>query len=151
MSGMATGQIQDPYTNFNFLVELDQIVRGAFQQVRGLDSTIDVIEYRQGGEATTRKLAGRTSYGNIMLKWGIATDNEFGEWHRRISQDPSNLPAERKGGAILLLDSRGTTVARWDFDRAWPTKYLAPEFNAEGNDVAVESVELAHEGIRRVL
>lgn len=148
---MATGQIVDPYTNYNFLVELDQIVRAAFQQINGLDSTVEVVEYREGGDPTTRKLAGRTTYSNIVLKWGIAVDNELYEWHRRISQDPSNLPNERRGGAILLQNSRGETVSRWDFERAWPTKYTAPELNAESSDVAVETLELAHEGIKRVL
>jgi phage tail-like protein len=148
---MANGAVRDPYTNYNFLVELDQVVRGAFQQVSGLDSTVDVVEYREGGDPTTRKLAGRTTHSNIVLKWGIASDNELSEWHRRISQDPSNLPAERRGGGILMLDSRGNTVCRWDFERAWPTKYVGPDLNAESSDVAVETIELAHEGIRRVL
>jgi phage tail-like protein len=150
MSAM-TSVIRDPYTNYNFLVELDQIIRGAFQQVSGLDSTVEVVEYREGGDPVMRKLAGHTTHSNIVLKWGIAVDSELGEWHRRISQDPSNLAAERRGGGILLMNSRGDTVARWDFDRAWPTKYVAPDLNAESSHVAVETVELAHEGIRRVL
>jgi phage tail-like protein len=148
---MATGEIVDPYVGFNFLVELDDIVRAAFQQVSGLDSEVEVVDYREGGDPVTRKLAGRTTFSNIVLKWGIAVDNELYEWHRRIAQDPSGLAAQRKGGAILLQNSRGDTVARWDFTRAWPAKYTGPELNAESSEIAVESVELAHEGVQRVL
>jgi phage tail-like protein len=147
---MPTGEIVDPYANFNFLVELDQVVRAAFQQVSGLDSTIEVVEYREGGDPVTRKLAGRTTFSNIVLKWGLAVDNELYEWHRAISQDPSNLAAERRGGAILLQNSRGETIVRWEFERAWPTKYTAPEMNAESSDIAIETIELAHEGVKRV-
>ena len=69
---MATGQIKDPFGNYNFLVELDGITRAAFQECSGFDSTIDVIEHREGGENTTlRKLPGMTKYSNIVLKWGI--------------------------------------------------------------------------------
>lgn len=148
---MANGVVIDPYTNYNFLLEFDQTIRAAFQQVSGLDSTVDIVEYREGGDPTTRKLAGRTTHSNIVLKWGIAPDIDFSEWHRRISADPSNLPNERMGGAILLMNSHGETVSRWEFERAWPTKYVAPDLNAESSDVAIETVELCHEGIKRVL
>jgi phage tail-like protein len=72
---MATATIPDPYTNFNFLVEIDGITRAAFHECSGFDSTIDVIEHREGGENTTlRKCAGMTKYSNIVLKRGITDD-----------------------------------------------------------------------------
>ena len=75
---MAVGQRVDPFDNFNFKVEIDGIVRAAFQQCSGFDSTIDVIEHREGGENTTpRKLPGLTKYSNISLKWGITDDMEL--------------------------------------------------------------------------
>jgi phage tail-like protein len=144
---MATGQIPDPYGNFNFLVEIDGIARAAFQEVSGFDSTIDVIEHREGGENTTlRKLPGMTKYSNISLKWGITDDQELYQWHRQIVQGD----ILRRNGSIVLLDRAGGEVARWNFYRAWPTKYDGPDFNAEGNDVAIETLELAHEGVERV-
>jgi phage tail-like protein len=67
---MPTGVIPDPYGNYNFLVEIDGITRAAFQECSGFDSTIDVIEHREGGENTTpRKLPGMTKFSNIQLKW----------------------------------------------------------------------------------
>jgi phage tail-like protein len=143
---MATGQIPDPYGNFNFLVEIDGITRAAFQEASGFDSTVDVIEHREGGENTTlRKLPGMTKYSNIVLKWGITDDRELYDWHREVV----NGEIDRRNGSIVLLDRRGQEVLRWNFFRAWPTKWDGPDFNAEGTDVAVETLELAHEGIER--
>lgn len=144
---MATGDIPDPFGNYNFLVEIDGISRAAFQEVSGFDSTIDVIEHREGGENTTlRKLPGMTKYSNITLKWGITDDMDLYTWHRQAVQGQ----LERKNGSIVLLGRDGQEVARWNFIRAWPTKYDGPDLNAEGNDVAIEMLELAHEGLERV-
>jgi phage tail-like protein len=144
---MATGQRVDPFGSFNFLVEIDGISRGAFQSVSGFDSSIDIVEHREGGEnTTTRKLPGLTKYSNITLKWGITDDRELYEWHR----DAVLGNVQRKNGSIVGLDRRGTEVMRWNFFNAWPSKYDAPDFNAEGNDVAIETLELAHEGLERV-
>lgn len=144
---MATGDIKDPFGNYNFLVELDGITRAAFQECSGFDSTIDVIEHREGGENTTlRKLPGMTKYSNITLKWGVTDDTELYEWHRRIVQGD----IERKNGSIVLLDRKGEEVVRWNFVRGWPTKWDGPDLNAEGTDVAIEMLEIAHEGVERV-
>lgn len=141
---MPTGQIVDPYINYNFLVEIDGITRAAFQECSGFDSTIDVIEHREGGENTTlRKLPGMTKYSNITLKWGMTDDTELYDWHRSIVQGD----IERKNGSIVLLNRKGEEVRRWNFMRAWPTKWDGPDLNAEGNDTSIEMLELAHEGI----
>ena len=144
---MATGDIVDPFGNYNFLVELDGISRAAFQECSGFDSTVDVIEHREGGgNLTPIKLPGMNKYSNIVLKWGITDDRELYDWHREIVQGEIT----RKNGSIVLLNRKGDEVARWNFYRAWPTKYDGPDLNAEGNDVAIEMLELAHEGVERV-
>ena len=139
---------KDPYINFNFLVEIDGIVRAAFHEAGGLDSSIDVIEHREGGENTTvRKLPGMTKYSNITLKWGTAPDTDLYDWHRQwVTGDPA---ANRRNGSIVLLDRQGQEQIRWNFFNAWPSKWTGPSFNAEGNDVAIETLELAHEGLER--
>ena len=143
---MPTGVIPDPYGNFNFTIEIDGIERAAFQECSGFDSTIDVIEHREGGENTTpRKLPGLTKYSNITLKWGMTNDRELYDWHRRVVEGE----IERKNGSIVLRDRKGEEVARWNFVRAWPTKWDGPDLNAEGNDIAIETLELAHEGVER--
>jgi phage tail-like protein len=141
-----TGQRVDPYGNFNFLVEIDGITRAAFHEVSGFDSTIDVIEHREGGENTTvRKLPGMTKHSNIVLKWGLADDTDLYNWHR----DAVNGKVQRRNGSIVLLDRQGQERMRWNFVNAWPSKWDGPDFNAEGNDIAIETLELAHEGVTR--
>lgn len=144
---MATGKRVDPFLNYNFLVELDGIARGAFSEVTGLDSTTEPVEYREGGENTTvRKLPGMTKYSNIVLKWGMTADKELYAWYRQTVL--GNV--QRRNGSIIVLDRQGSEVARWNFVNAWPTKYDIPDFNATANQTAVESLELVHEGVERV-
>jgi phage tail-like protein len=143
---MGTAARIDPFYNFNFLVEIDGIARAAFHEVSGFDSTIDVIEHREGGDNTTpRKLPGMTKHSNIVLKWGMTDDQDLYRWHR----DTVRGNVQRRNGSIVLLDRRGQEVARWNFFNAWPAKWDGPDFNAEGNDVAIETLELAHEGVER--
>jgi phage tail-like protein len=143
---MATGQRVDPYGNFNFLVEIDGIARAAFSDVSGFDTTIDVTEYREGGENTTpRKLPGQAKYSNIVLKWGLTSDRELYDWMLQTTQGD----IQRKNGSIVALDSAGNEVVRWNFRNAWPAKWDGPDYTAKGNDVAIETLELAHEGVVR--
>jgi phage tail-like protein len=146
---MPTGQRpKDPYSNFNFLVEIDGIIRAAFQEASGFDSSIDITEHREGGENTTmRKLPAMTKYSNITLKWGTTDDRELYDWHRQwITGDPA---AQRKNGSVVLLDRAGQEKVRWNFFNAWPAKWTGPSLNAEGPDVAVEAAELVVEGLER--
>jgi phage tail-like protein len=147
-STMATGERIDPYASFNFLVEIDGIVRAAFQEVSGLDSTIEVIEHREGGRnITAQKYPGQVKYSNISLKWGMAEDSDLYDWHRKwVTGDQA---AKRKNGSIVVLDRKGEEKARWNFFDAWPATWNGPTFNAEGNDIAIETLELAHEGLVR--
>jgi phage tail-like protein len=136
----------DPYGNFNFLVEIDGITRAAFSEVSGFDSSVDVIEHREGGDVTTpRKLPGMTKHANIVLKWGITDDAQLWQWHLDVTK--GNV--QRKNGSIVMLDTAGEERVRWNFFAAWPAKWTGPSLTAEGNDVAVETLELAHEGLVR--
>lgn len=143
-----TGARVDPYGGFNFLVEIDGITRAAFQEASGFDSAIDVIDHREGGDNTTmRRLPGMTKYTNVTLKWGVTDDKELYDWHRQwVTGDPK---AGRKNGSIVLLDRQGNEKVRWNFLNAWPAKWTGPSFSAEGTDVAIETLEIAHEGIER--
>ena len=136
----------DPYLSFNFLVEIDGITRAAFHEASGFDSSIDVIEHREGGEnITNRKLAGQVKYSNITLKWGLTDDRELFDWHRQCAQ--GNI--QRKNGSVVVLDRAGNEKVRWNFRNAWPSKWTGPSFSAEGNDLAIETLELAHEFLER--
>jgi phage tail-like protein len=144
---MPTGKRVDPFLNYNFLVELDGVVGAAFSEVSGLNATTEPVEYREGGENTTvRKLPTMTKYSNIVLKWGMTTDRRLYDWYRQTVLGD----IQRKNGSVIVLDRQGTEVARWNFVNAWPTKYDIPHFNATAHEVAIESLELAHEGVERV-
>lgn len=140
---------KDPYTNFNFIVELDGIQRAAFHEASGLDSSIDIIEHREGGRkpGPILKFPGQVKFTNIMLKWGMADDTALYEWHKQWAD--GDAEAVRKNGSIVLLDRQGEEKARWNFFNAWPCKWAGPSLSAESADIAIESLELAHEGLAR--
>ena len=143
---MAPPKRDDPYKAFNFLVEIDGIARAAFSEVAGLESETVVIEYRVGGETNTvRKLPGLTRYANIVLRRGITKDAELWNWRQTVVQ--GNV--DRRNGSIILLDDDGTEVVRWNFFNGWIAKWEGPALNAKGNEVAIETVEIAHEGLDR--
>lgn len=143
---MANGIINDPFPNFNFLVELDGITRAAFHECSGFSSTVDVIEYNEGGALYSSKLPGRVKYANIVLKYGMTADLELYNWHLSVMQGQ----IQRKNGSILLLDRAGNQVARWDFHQAWPTKCDGPDLNAEDNKIAFDSYEIVCTTLQRV-
>ena len=143
---MATGKRVDPYRNFSFLVEIDGITQAGFSDASGFGASTDPIEYREGGETkTVRKLPGLTKYTNITLKWGLTDSRELYDWYK----DVVNGKIDRKSGSIILLDLEGNEKVRWNFFDAWPTKWDGPDFTAKGNDVAIETLELAHERVER--
>ena len=140
---------KDPYRNSRFLLEIDGIVQAGFSDVTIPDISTDPIEYREGNEDTTvRKLPGLTKYGNLILKWGITDSMELFEWRKMVIQGKTG--EARKNIAVILQDEIGAEAARWNFREAWPIKYDAPDLSAKGNDVAIESLEIAHEGMDRV-
>lgn len=142
---MAPSPRDDPYTGFNFLVEIDGITVAAFKQVGGLGSETEVIEYRTGSDKTNtvRKLPGLTKYANIVLKRGVTQDAQLWNWRKTVEQGA----VDRRNGSIVLLDDERKPIVRWHFSNGWICKWVGPELNAEANDVAIETVEIAHEGL----
>jgi len=146
---MPTGERKDPYRNFRFLVEIDGIIQAGFSEATIPDSTQEPIEYREGNEPpTVRKLPGLVKYGNVTLKWGITDSLELYNWRKLVEQ--GKMKDARRNMAIILMDEEGNIAARWEFSDAWPSKYDAPDLNAKGNDIAIETLEIVHEGMRRV-
>lgn len=143
-----TGQRIDPFRNFNFLVELDGIAQASFAECSGLGSTTEIVEYREGGDNTTvSKLPGKTTFSDITLKRGLTTSTDLWKWRQKIVEGD----VDRRSGAIVVFDvANQKEVARWSFSNAWPTRWEGPAFNAKGNDVAIETFVLAHEGITLV-
>ncbi len=143
---MTTGRL-DPYAQYNFLVELDGVARAGFTEVGGLTTESDIIEYREGSEqATVRKLPGLMKYSNITLKRGFTQDKELWTW-RKTTLDGET---ERRSGAIILLDEARQEVLRWNFREGWISKWEGPALNSTANEIAIESLEIVHEGLELV-
>lgn len=136
-----------PYGKFRYKVEIDGLEAGGFSEVTGFDASIDVIEYREGDMVQTpMKIPGLKKYGNITLKQGLTTSTVLYDWIIA----GVNGAVERKTITITLLDEEETPAASWQVIEAWPTKYTAPDFNATSSEVAIDTLEIAHEGMTRV-
>lgn len=140
-----------PYRNSRFLLEISGIVKAGFSECTIPDSTTQTTDYREGNERpTVRKLGGLTQYGNLTLRWGTTADSmELIEWRRSVEQ--GQIDAARRSIAVVVLDEEGQAGARWEFRDAWPTKYDAPDLTATGNEVAIENMEIVHEGMERTV
>ena len=140
---------QDPYRNFRFRIEIDGIQAAGFSEVSIDPTTTDVVEYREGTDAThVRKLSGLTKHGNVTLKRGVTGSLELFNWHKQIVS--GQLAANRKKVVIVVQDESGADQARYVVSEAWPIKYDPGDLNAKGNDVFIETLELVNEGVERV-
>ena len=143
-----TGKRDDPYQQFNFLVEIDGVPRAGFMECSGTTTDTDPVDYREGADINlnVRKLSGLRKYSNIVLKRGYTKDKTLWDWRKKII----NGNMDRRSADIILLDEARNEVLRWRIREAWISKWESGPFNAKGNDVAVETVELMHEGLEMV-
>ena len=134
-----------PMPKFYFEVKWDSDVM-SFQEVSGLDVEVQPIEYRHGDNKvfSTIKMPGIKKYGNITMKKGVfAKDNKFWDWLNQIKMNTiKRIPI-----TISLLDEAGAPTMVWTLTNAWPTKITGTDLKSDGNEVAVESIEIAHEGL----
>lgn len=134
-----------PLPKFHFQVKWDSEVM-SFQEVSGLDVEAQPIEYRHGDspEFSTIKMPGIKKSGNVTMKKGVfKSDNKFWDWFNEIKMNT----IKRVPVTISLLDEAGAPTMVWTLANAWPTKIQATDMKSDGNEVAVESIEIAHEGI----
>ncbi|MCD8167311.1 MAG: phage tail protein [Bacteroides sp.] len=138
-----------PLPKFYFKVTFSDLGEIACQEVSGLDVEAQVIEYRHGNskEFSTIKMPGIKKYSNITLKKGVFKDDKkFWQWFNKIQMNTF----ERETVTISLLDESNTPAMSWSIKNAWPTKVTGTDFKSDGNEVAVETLEIAHEGITLV-
>jgi len=137
-----------PYRNFNFRVEIDGLPETGFSEVVVPETRIEVVEYREGGDHTsgTRKLPGRAKVGNVVLRRGIDQDLSLWNWFRTVRDGD----LDRRNVAIILLDATRTDVRRWAVQQAWPTAYIFGPLQGHGNEVVIETLELACERVDAV-
>lgn len=140
---MAKTTRNDPYGRFNFLLEIDGAVKAGFSEVSGLTTETAVIEYREGSDRTPpRKLPGLTKYSNLVLKRGLTKDRSLWDWRKTVIDGP----VRRANISIVLLDDSRQEVVRWNVREGWPCKWEGPTLNAKASEVAIETLEIAHEG-----
>lgn len=144
------GESQDnvwPLPKFYFSVDITDVGEDmAFQEVSGLDTESQAIEYRAGNSKvfSTVKMPGLQKTGNVTLRKGVfAKDNKFWDWYSQIKLNT----IKRQTVTIKLLDEEGNPTMVWTLANAWPTKITGADLKSDGNEVAVESIEIAHEGL----
>lgn len=143
------GEAQDnvwPLPKFYFMVDWGDQTDIAFQEVSGLDTESQPIEYRHGNSPkfSTIKMPGMIKSGNVTMKKGtFVNDNKFWDWYSQIKLNT----IERIPVTIKLLDEAGAPTMTWTLENAWPTKITGTDLKSDGNEVAVETIEIAHEGL----
>jgi len=147
MADEGTGQSTSvwPLPKFHFQVKWDAEVM-SFQGVSGLDMEAQVIEYRHGDskEFSTVKMPGIKKFGNVTMKKGVfKSDNKFWDWFNEIKMNT----IKRKPVTISLLDEEGGATMVWTLANAFPTKITGTDLKSDGNEVAIESIEIVHEGL----
>ncbi len=134
-----------PLPKFHFEVKWDSNVM-SFQEVSGLDIQSEEIKYRAGDskQFSVIKMPGMKKFGNVTMKKGVFKgDNKFWDWLNQIKLNT----IKRVPITISLLDESSAPTMVWTLANAWPTKISSTDLKAEGNEVAIESIEIVHEGL----
>ena len=137
-----------PHSGFRYKIEIEGVDAGGFSEVSGFDAVVEIEEYREGAlPKTPSKMPGLKKYGNITLKQGLMVSNVLYDW----IMEGVEGKVHRVTLTITLRDQTETDVASWEVKNAWPTKYTAPSFDAGSSEVFIETLEIAHEGMTRVV
>lgn len=146
----------DPYRAFNFLIKLvDSATSGAppqqsqaaagFSECSGLDMSLDIEEYKEGGNnGLILRFPTRVKWSNLRLKRGLANSDELWLWHFGFVRGQ----VVRRDGVVTLQDEQQNPVKSWSFTRGLPVKWTGPSLNASQNQIAIEELEIAHEGLK---
>lgn len=135
---------QEAYPNCRFYVEVGGIPQAVFAEVSGLQVEMEVTEYAEGGiNSFVHRLPGRTKVSNITLKRGMTASNDFFKWYMQGLRGK----VDRRNISVVMYDTAGNELLRWNFIEAYPVKWIGPQMSGGGNAVAVETLELAHNGL----
>ena len=135
----------EPVRVFNFRVEIDGLTAASFSEVSGLSADGDPVDYREGKDPTNivRKLQGLRKVPPLRFMRGYTENDELWQWYLRIFQGQN----DRRNGSVILMNEAHVDVLSWNFINAWINKIEGPALNATGNQVAIEAMELHHEGL----
>lgn len=131
-------------------LEIDGITEGIFREVTGLDSETEVVEHRvtgKNGNLIVHKVPGALKWSNIVLRRGLTDDQKLHQWRDKIEK--GQIESNRKNGSVTLYSPDQKVVCKYTFKNAWPCKFKGPVLDASKNEIAIEELELAHEGLER--
>lgn len=132
----------DPYFGFKFRISIRGIIEGGCSEFSGLQVTTQVEDFIEGGVNTfVHKFPKETTFANLVLKKGLADSEALWKWHKDVILNKF----ERHDVQIFLMNN-DKDVRQWSFRKAFPVKWTGPEFKADSNTVAFETLELAHHG-----
>ena len=148
---MAQDEALNPYGNFYFALELKDgggtSEVGHFVECSGLKSIATVYEIEEGGlNGRTHKRAGQSRWENIVLRYATNASNQMLEWRDRFLQDQFDQRL-KFSGSIALKNNHGDVVRRWHFTNAWPVSWEGPQLASSGSELAIETLEIAHDGL----
>jgi phage tail-like protein len=150
----------DPWGNYRFALflhldggELTEVAH--FMECSGLKNSAEVFEIQEGGlNGRTHKRPGQGRWENIVLRYGTSANIELAAWRDRYIMDSytsgERIDPKKSSGAIVLMDNSGRPLRRYEFKNAWPVSWEGPSLNSGGSDLAVETIEIAHEGLKVV-
>ena len=140
----------DALTAHIYQIEVDGLAMAHFQEVSGISIERDVIEHRAtlpGGREVIKKEMGPLKYGDITLKRGMTDNDELYQWMMEVAE--GKLDSARRNGSVVQYDTQYQEVNRWNFENGWPSKWEAPSHKANDTDVAVESVTITVESVKK--
>ena len=161
MSTVVPAARVDPYRGFNFLITLvssssslstvlapiQAVPAGGFSECSGLELSLDIEEYKEGGNnGTVLRFPTRVKWSNLRLKRGLALSDDLWRWHYGFVQGS----VARRDGVVTLQDEQQKPVKMWSFTRGLPVKWTGPSLNAAQGQVAFEEIEIAHEGLTQL-
>ena len=135
-----------PYISFSFAVEINGILSAGFSEISGLTIETEIEDILEGGLNTfVHKLPKRSKYGNVTLKKGITTSTDLYNWYMDIVKGK----IKQENMRIIQYDNmqNQNSIRDWTFKKAFPVKWIGPDLNATSNNIAFESIEIAHSGL----
>ena len=142
---MADPGAPDAFPNCRFYLEIGNDPKAVFTEVSGLQVEMETFDYQEGGmNGAVHRLPGRVTTSNLTLKRGMTRGNELLKW----VMDAAAGKIVRQNVTLVMFDVSGTKLATWNFENAYPVKWVGPQLEAAGNAVAVETLELAHDAMK---
>lgn len=140
---MARARSQDPVQQYRYSVSISGVSGIGFNNVDGLEESYEVAEYAEGGYETNHKLPGKLTTETVTLERGASDDMQLANWFRSILTEED----VRRRVTIVERDFEGSEVRRHTLVNAWASTFTRPTYDAESSEVAIDTIELEHEGI----